>query len=164
MNAQEFQREFRREFGDTITNTIWQNDEGDYEVFDKYRITRDRHQYQVMCHSTEVGAFSTSRSALSWCIADKFRDYNLAQKLLNLDNALSNVTRDIFARAQIADRSKNPEFRETVAIKLETKLIHKKILENDLANCVNLAKYLQQRGFDNETARTGRGQPSKTNR
>ena len=108
--------------------------------------------------------FSTSRSALSWCIADKFRNYKLAQTLLNLDNALANVAGDIAARAQIADRSKNPEFRETVAIKLETKLIHKKILENDLANCVNLAKYLQQRGFDNETARTGRGQPSKTNR
>jgi hypothetical protein len=164
MNLHEFKREFRKEFGDTITNTIWQDDHGIYEVFDKYKIRPDRHQYHVTCHSTEVGAFSTSRSALSWCIADKFSDYNLAQKLLNLDNALANVTRDISARAQIADRSRDPEFRETVAIKLETKLIHKKILENDLANCVNLAKYLQQRGFDNETARTGRGQPSKTNR
>ena len=164
MNTDEFKREFRREFGDTIANTIWQNDGGNYEVFDKYTIQRSRNQYLVTCYSTDVGAFSTSRSALSWCIADKFRNYKLAQTLLNLDNALSNVASDIAARAQIAERSKNPEFRETVAIKLETKLIHKKILENDLANCINLAKYLQQRGFDNETARTGRGQPSKTNR
>jgi hypothetical protein len=164
MNTDEFKREFRKEFGDTITNTIWQNGSGNYEVFDKYTIQRNRHQYYVTCYSTDVGVFSTSRSALSWCIADKFRNYKLAQTLLNLDNALANVAGDIAARAQIADRSKNPEFRETVAIKLETKLIHKKILENDLANCVNLAKYLQQRGFDNETARTGRGQPSKTNR
>lgn len=164
MNADEFKREFRREFGDTITNTIWQNDNGDYEVFDHYTIRRERNQYQVTCYSSDVGTFNTSRSALSWCIADKFRNFKLAQKLLNLDNTLANVTRDIAARAQIADRSKNPDFRENIAIKLETKLIHKKILENDLANCINSAKYLQQRGFDNETARTGRGQPSKTNR
>lgn len=164
MNSQEFRREFRREFGDTMTNTIWQNDDGDYEVFDKYLISRQQGKFQVWCYSTEVGHFSTSRSALSWCIADKFQDFKLAQKLLNLDNALYNVAQDISTRAQLADRSKNPEFRENVAIKLETKLIHKKLLENDLANCVNLAKYLQQRGFNNETARSGRGQPSKTNR
>lgn len=164
MNEQEFEREFRREFGDTVKNTIWQNDAGDYRVFAKYLIRRERGQYRVWCHSTEVGTFSTSRAALSWCIADKFHNFKLAQKLLTLDNALANVARDIATRAQVADRSKNPDFRETVAIKLETKLIHKKILENDLANCINSAKYLQQRGFDNETARTGRGQPSKTNR
>lgn len=164
MNEKEFKREFRREFGDTVSNTIWQTDSGDYEVFDKYLIKRKRHEYHVVCHSTEVGAFSTSRAALSWCIADKFHNFKLAQSLLNLDRALANVSRDISTRAQIADRSKNPEFRENVAIKLETKLIHKKILENDLANCINSAKYLQQRGFDNETARTGRSQPSKTNR
>ena len=38
--------------------------------------------------------------------------------------------------------------------KLETKIIHKKQLENQLAKCINWAKYIQQRGFNNETART----------
>jgi hypothetical protein len=38
------------------------------------------------------------------------------------------------------------------------------MLENQLTKCVNWAKYIQQRGFDNETARTGRSQPNKTSR
>jgi hypothetical protein len=71
---------------------------------------------------------------------------------------------DINARAAVAERSKNFEFRDSVGTKLETKIIHKKQLENQLAKSVNWAKYIQQRGFENETARTGRGQPNKTSR
>ena len=56
------------------------------------------------------------------------------------------------------------EFRDSIGTKLETKIIRKKQVENELAKCVNWAKYCQQRGFNNETARTGRNQPNKTSR
>lgn len=160
----EFEQMFRREFRETLNNTIWQNDRDQYEVFEKYRIEPEKNKYRVWCWSTEVGVFNSTRTALSWCIADKYKDYNLANKLLKTDNELTNLSNDIFTRANLADRSKNPSFRESVGCKLETKIIHKKTLENELTKCVNLAKYLQQRGFENETARTGRGHSNKTSR
>lgn len=161
---QEFERAVRQELRDIMANVIIPTDSGAYEVFGKYRIIPERPGYTVLCSATEVGFFNSTRTALGWCIADKYRDYNLARELLTLDNKLAFLINDIDTRARLADLSKRPEFRESVGTKLETKLIQKKAVENQLANCVNLAKYLQQRGFNNETQRIGRGQPNKTSR
>jgi len=160
----EFERMFCQEFKDITPNLIWQNDSGEYEAFGRYRIVPHRHGYQVFCSATEVGTFHSTRTALSWCIADKNNAYNTARELLTVDNKLNALTQDINARAAIGDRSKNPALRETILTKLESKIIHKKQLENQLTKCVDWAKYIQQRGFDNETARTGRSQPNKTSR
>jgi hypothetical protein len=159
---QEFERMFRQEFRDITPNLIWQAPDGAYEVFGHYRIQAERPGYRVMCGDNDVGVFGTTRTALSWCIADKNRAYNTARELLRTDNKLTALTNDINTRAAIGDRSRNPALREIILTKLETKIIQKKLLENELAKCVKWAKYIQQRGFDNETARTGRGQSNKT--
>jgi len=161
---QTLERMFREEFHGSTHNLIWQNTAGEYEAFGRYRIVPERPGYRVFCDDTEIGQFHSTRTALSWCIADKNRYYERAQELLNIDHKLSTLTQDIAVRAALGDRSRDPQLRETILVKLETKIIHKKQLENRLANCVNWAKYYQQRGFENETARTGRGQSKKTNR
>ena len=161
---QEFERMFRQEFKDITPNLIWQNDSGEYEVFGRYRIIPQRPGYQVFCSESEVGIFNSTKSALSWCIADKNSAYNTARELLTVDNKLAALAQDINTRAAVGDRSNNPALREIILTKLESKIIHKKLLENQLTKCVNWAKYIQQRGFDNETQRTGRSQPNKTSR
>jgi len=158
---QDFERLFRQEFKDILHNTIWQNNDGVYQVFGHYRIHPEEFGYRVFCGATEVGVFASTRTALSWCIADKNRAYNTARELLTLDNKLTSLTNDITTRAAIADRSKQFEFRDSVGTKLETKIIRKKQLTNQLTKCVNWAKYCQQRGFNNETARTGHSVTNK---
>ena len=161
---QEFDRVFRQEFRESVPNIIWKNDNGVYEVFGKYKIIPGKQTHQVLCWDNKVGIFNSTRTALSWCIADKFKAFNVARELLETDNKLGYLNNDIAIRANIADNSNKPEFRESIGTKLETKIIRKKQLENQLTKCVNLAKYWQQRGFNNETARTGRNQPNKTSR
>jgi hypothetical protein len=161
---QEFERLLRQEFRDTMPNTIWQNEDGSYQVFGHYRIQPERPGYRVFCSATDVGVFSSTRTALSWCIADKNKSYNTARELLTVDHKLTSLTHDINARAAVGDRSKDPALRETILTKLESKIIRKKLLENQLTKCVNWAKYCQQRGFENETARTGRTKSNKTSR
>jgi hypothetical protein len=161
---QDFDRIFRQEFRDLMPNTIFQNDDGSYEVFGHYRIISEKFGYRVFCSATDVGNFGSTRTALSWCIADKYKNFNLARTILETDNKLNTLTNDINTRASLADRSRRVEFRDTVEIKLESKIINKKKLENQLNKCVTWAKYCQQRGFINETARTGRSQSNKTNR
>lgn len=161
---QEFDRLFRQEFRDIMPNTIWQKENGEYQVFGHYRIQAVRPGYRVFCGATDVGVFSSTRTALSWCIADKNKSYNTARELLTIDTKLTALAHDISARAAVGDRSKNPALRETILTKLETKIIRKKILENQLTKCVNWAKYCQQRGFEDETQRIGRSQPNKTSR
>jgi hypothetical protein len=164
ISEHEIERMFRREFQDFLPNIIWQNDNGIYEVFDRYRIVPEQGEYRVFCSATDVGLFSTTRTALSWCIADKNCAYNLARELQELDRKLATLGNDVAVRSAIAERSCRWDFRDPVGTKLETKIIRKKQVENRLAKCVNWAKYTQQRGFTNETQRIGRGQPNKTSR
>ena len=160
----DFERAFRAEFKEILPNTIFQNENGSYSVFEKYCIEFASPGYRVFCHATEVGIFNTTKTALSWCIADKYQAYNTARDILELDIKLTALTADIHARTAIAERSIKWEFRDSVGTKLETKIIRKKQVENELAKCVSWAKYIQQRGFNNETARTGRSQPNKASR
>jgi hypothetical protein len=163
--AQDFDRIMRQEFPDVVTNLIYRDDDGTYRVFDRYSIVKENTKYRVYCSASDVGLFSSTKSALSWCIADKYRAYNLARDIAELDTKLSALTSDITARANLADRSTNVEFRETIETKLETKLIKKKQVEAQLSKCINWAKYTQQqKGFNNETVRTSRSQTIKTGR
>jgi hypothetical protein len=163
-NTKEFERMMRQEFPDTLSNLIYRDDNGDYRVFDRYRIVPQRPGYLVMCSATEVGVFGSTKSAMSWCIADKHRAFNLARDILALDTKLTSLTSDINVRANVADGSKQPQFRETIETKLESKIIRKKKVESELTKCVNWAKYIEQRGFNNEIIRTGRNQPFKASR
>jgi hypothetical protein len=164
ITEKEIDRAFRKEFPNITTNLIFQNTDGDYEVFGRYLIKKEINSCRVYCSATEMGIFSSTKTALSWCIANKYLQYNLAREILTLDNKLRLLSNDISARANIADRSKNLSFREVVEAKLESKIINKKQVEQQLTKCVNNAKYYQQKGFNNETVRTGRDQAIKTSR
>ena len=163
-NLKDFERVLNQEFKDLLPNTILQDEDGSYSVFGKYRIEQANSGYRLYCAATEVGTFNTTKTALSWCIADKHQAYNTARDILELDTKLGAMTRDIAARTAIAERSKQWEFRDMIATKLETKIIRKKKVENELTKCVNWAKYIQQRGFINETVRTGRNPSNKSSR
>jgi len=162
--SQEFDRMFRQEFPDSLTNLIFRTEEGNYRVFDRYLIVPEKPGYRVFCSATDVGSFGSTKSALSWCIADKHKAYNVARELLTTDTKLQSLTQDISTRATIADRSSKFEFRDAIGMKLETKIIHKKQLENQIAKYVNWAKYIQYKGFNNETVRTSRNTPNKAGR
>ena len=160
----ELDKAFRKEFPNILTNLIFQNKDGSFEIFGRYVIKKEKAVCRVYCSVTDIGMFSSTKSAISWCIANKFSNYNLARDILILDNKLMSLTNDINTRANVAERSKNALFRETVETKLETKIIHKKQVEQQLTKCVNYAKYYQQKGFNNENVRTGRDQAIKTSR
>ena len=103
----EISREILKEFPTLEHNSIWKNSDGDYTVFGKYSIVKESLGYRVHCALTDVGVFHTTKSALSWCIADKFKQYNVARDLIQLDNNLHHLTVDISTRAAIGDRTKN---------------------------------------------------------
>jgi hypothetical protein len=161
---QELEAWVRSELRTIMPNFIWRNDAGEYELFGKYRIVSTRPGYTVYCYANSVGEFSSTKTAVSWCVADKYRNYNLAREIHTTDSRLTAVSNDVFVRAGVASRSKRADFRESIDTKLESKIIRKKELENQLTKCVNLAKYLQQKGFDNETARSGRATKNQTSR
>ena len=164
MKERELEAWVREELKTVLPNIIWRNEAGEYEVFGRYKIAQKKDGYHVVCHATDVGLFSSTKSAISWCVADKYRDYNLARQILLTDTRLDAISSDIFTRMAAANRSRKIEFKENIDAKLEPKIIRKKQLEKQLANLINSAKYLQQRGFDNEIARSSRTTKNQTSR
>jgi hypothetical protein len=160
----EFKKILLKEFAEAATNSIFKNSQGDIIVFVSYKIIPTGRNYRVFAGATDVGIFSTTKTALCWCVADKFKDFNTAREIHELDTKILGLSNDISTRATVADKSKVPQFRETISTKLESKIIKKKALEKQLENRIKWTKYLQQRGFNNETERSGPKGNAKTNR
>jgi len=134
-----------------------------YRVFGSYVMRQTTQGYALTYQDTPVGIFTSTRSAVAWCIADKNRQYRLANEIQHLDFTLLRLRNDIEVRSEQARKSYG-NFWETVSAKAQHKQSQSQQIENELTKCINLAKYWQLRGSNNETARTGRNTPYKTNR
>lgn len=135
-----------------------------YEAFGNYVIQPVNDEWQVQRSRRDPLAFSSSRTALAWCIADKLRQTQLSMDIQRLDAEKTAITADITARARLRGRMRASDLAEAVDVKLETRRQRLAGVEATLTKCVNQAKYLQIRGFNNETARAGRTSPHRTNR
>lgn len=164
LKEHEIDEMLHRELRQLMPNVIWRDENDVYQVFGRYSIQAKKHGYEVRCMSDAVGVFRTTKTALSWCIADKYRKFNLAREIQTVEKMLDNLSNDVFVRTGIAANCRSEQAKENIETKLETKIIRKKELENQLEKCINLAKYYQQRGFNNETARTSRASTNKTSR
>jgi hypothetical protein len=134
-----------------------------YRVFGSYMVRPTTQGYALTYQDHLVGTFSCTRSAVAWCIADKKRQYRLANEIQHLDFTLLRLLNDIQVRGNQAQRSYG-SFWETVTAKTAHKRSLSQQIQNELTKCINSAKYLQLQGSNNETARTGRNTPYKTNR
>lgn len=135
-------------------NLVLPDDQGNHLAFGKYRISSENQVCGVYNNNEElVAKFSNRRTALSYCVADKFQRFNLALQIKSLDFKKQILSNDIASQRALADRSRNAAFREMVRTKLDQKIIQLKAVENELEKCVISAKYLQLKGFQNETAR-----------
>ena len=133
----------------------------DYDVFVIYRVSADQSGTQVYRRHDLIARFSGAKTALSWCIADKYQQHHLAQQILTLDQRLQRLEDDIAVRSSLSERFRTAAARDTANTKIDTKKCNLRQVRLQLDKCVNLAKYWQIRGFNNETARSGRT-PSHT--
>lgn len=159
---QKLQQIVESDFDQLKSNVIIAHD-NQYHVFDQYIIDKSPNKtYCVSKHRYVDKNFSTLPVALSWCIADKHQNTNLAYSIQKLDQERVRIADDVFVRETLLKQIKDPERREITYIKIAAKKQGLKAVENRLAKCVSLAKYYQIRGFNrDETARTRRTQTTR---
>ena len=133
------------------SNVIIRFKNNNYRVFGKYEIIKVENKFHVFCSATKIGEFQSVKNAVSWCVAAKNQRFELAATILDLDNRIHSIKNDITVRTAIAVRCKTENFQNDLTIKIENKNIRKLQLEHDLRECINLTKYLQYKGFTNET-------------
>lgn len=133
-----------------VSNLIIKDDQG-FDVFGRYRIQQQNDEYVVTNSANEFGRFSSTRTALAWCIADKYKDINLAIRIKQLDTIKMRYNNDIVVRSRISDRISSGTQWETVVSKVNQRREQARIVDKELSKCVERAKYYQIRGFSNET-------------
>lgn len=136
----------------------------DFIAFGHYKIQPQDGIFRVVRWTDAVGEFSSTRLALSWCIADKYKKYSLADSIMRLSQQQNLLSADLRTRSALSKSIKQPLWRENVELKIQRKRQRLQHIEIQLDKCVNLAKYWQLRGFNNETARTGRTASPRTSR
>ena len=140
-----------RELHRNLHKIIVPDDDNGYIVFGEYYLTPGTQGFNVYTMSDLAGKFTSKKTALSYCVADHLKQYNLARTIKVLDNKKQQLLADIYCRQGQARRSTSAEFKETVNTKLETKMFRLESINQELEKCLNSAKYLQIRGFSNET-------------
>lgn len=148
-----------------LENIAILKDSNEYMVFGCYRVIKQpkKHSVAVYKHSVLLQEFSSLRTALSWCIADKHNQYTLSQDIIRLDVSKNMLESDLAVRQPLGLKITDPKLRESVMLKIDTRKRRLSEVTEQLDKCVNLAKYWQTRGFNNETARTGRTSTTRTN-
>ena len=159
---QKLQQIVEPEYNQLKSNLIIAQD-NQYHVFDQYTIEKSAdNTYSVARRSYVDKIFSTLPIALSWCIAHKHQNSQLAYAIQDLDRERLRIAADVFVRESLLKQIKDPERKEITYIKITAKKQGLKAVENRLAKCVSLAKYYQIRGFNcDETARTRRTQTTR---
>ena len=154
MNQQQkFESWAEHELNRNIHNTIIEDEQGGYIVFGLYHLRPENSLFAVETFTETIHCFANKKSALAWCTADRRGRYNLANQILILDRRKQQLIADITSRQTVGTRSRNQDFIEIVNTKLEPKLQMLQSVCTELEKCIGSAKYIQIRGFTNETAR-----------
>lgn len=124
-------------------------------AFGKYTITKNQRSYQVYRSATLAAEPSSNRVAISWCVADKYGKDRLAQQLLMLDHEVERRQTEIAHYRHTLATSDDLMRKSVVSDRLFESQARLKYAQEHLEECLNLAKYWQQKGFNDETARIG---------
>lgn len=151
------------DFDSAKHNVIFPTDQG-YDLFGSYVMVKHTDSVEVTKHNNDARHFSSTRSAVSWCVADKFNRFNLAEEIISLDEKRKRLIDDVKFSRQLVKTIRDPLQHETVILKLEFKKEVLKQVEHGLDKCASSAKYWQLRGFNNEIERTRRSTSNKDNR
>tara|TARA_R110000868_G_scaffold253770_1_gene510394 strand:+ start:266 stop:739 length:474 start_codon:yes stop_codon:yes gene_type:complete len=123
----------------------------DYVVFEEYRIIKEAEdRFTVTDSYGQQTTFLSSRNALSYCIFLKNRKYDQAQLLIRLDTLLQRKLFDVEVAKNILNSSQDADRKFTALARVEIDIETSKDIRKQITECVNNAKYFQQRELDNE--------------
>lgn len=151
---QKLERWASQELAAVVQRAIIETDTGSYAAFGRYHLIPTATDCTVDVDNGGSYTFSSKRIAMSWCIADNYHQYNLARDILTLDQKNQLLAADIKCRSGLANAGQHQDFYEIVNTKIQPKVEQQRAISSELEKCINLTKYIQIRGFNNETART----------
>lgn len=129
-------------------------------AFGQYQIQKKKNYCIVFKRGVQIAEFGSLRSALSYCVADKYNILSLKNNIYDIDQELSRKESDILFYQHTLKESNDIELKNIVFSRLVECKSRVIWLRKRLNKCINSAKYWQQKGFDNETSRFGIQKPN----
>ena len=146
-----------------LPDAILAQDNG-YLAFGRFLIQQSPSGWTVTQARRDSRDFGSARTALGWCIAQKNHQYHVSTEIHKLDAERSMLAADIEARAHLQRGIRDLGLREAVGAKISQRQHRLHWVQTSLDKWVNVAKYWQIKGFNNETSRPGRTPSHRTNR
>jgi len=130
-----------------------------YIVYNQYQIIPDDNKFNIYEKNGKLKHLVTtytSASAISWCIADKKEEIELANNIIACDNKIEFLLGDITHTKQVLKNTPSSHREGVLLARLqEYNLKHYK-LKGKLHKYIQRAKYIKKLGLDNESKRTSR--------
>ena len=135
----------------TNPNAIFRNGDS-IMAFAEYEIVKEsQNEYTIYKDSLCMTTCSTCRIALSYCILDKNKMLLDAKNLVILEDKLLSRQSEMMHYRHVAASPKTDDFRREVVLhRLTSAKAEYHNLQKQLTKSINVAKYCQQKGFENE--------------
>ncbi len=135
-------------------NALFQEGD-DIWAFGRYLIHPTADGYQIFRGATLAAETGSSRVAISWCVADKLNRFHITQEMLWADRELEWRNSEIESYRNTLNVTQDQIKKYIITDRLADAMIKRRHAQERLNKCLNLAKYWQQKGFNDETSRTG---------
>lgn len=123
---------------------FYRNDDGSYNVFDAYHISREKNYYVV--HKWGVAVehmFSTLKYALCWCISSRRNKISTMTAIIDYDRKLSSLDVEIKIQRSLL----NSVERDLYSVKLSENIMKRAIVQRRLQDIVQNCEHWQNTMF-----------------
>ena len=129
---------------------IFQNEIGDYELFNSYNIhkTTDKEFIVSLKHTHTEIVFYTLKNAVTWCVYDKRNMLYEANRIIELDTRLDGIEVDISIHQNLFKKAKDEDNKLIFLSKLSDDRIKKRTYTEELNGYANESKRWQTNRFN----------------
>lgn len=140
-----FAKEFPSKYKDIL---IFQNDDGSYELFDKYLINKHVAGYLITSkYCTDGKIFSSLKNAVTWCIFDNKNKVHQTNRIEYLDKMLAGTEVNILVHKKLIEKTSDIEHKLIYVSKLSQEQVRKKEMLEELDDFIVQSKNWQTRKF-----------------
>jgi hypothetical protein len=132
---------------------IFQLANGDYEIYNKYRIHKESAHYLVHRHRDEQDfRFNKLRNAVTWCIYNTRDDIAGSNRIVELDRQQTATDIEIQQHKRMLGTC-SPELYPIYVTKLQENLVKQKQIQTKLDKYITTARQWQLKETENATKR-----------
>ena len=138
-----------KEFYQNMTDVaIFKNDDGSYELFNKYYISKTTNGYKVsLKYFSQQKIFASLKNAVTWCIFENGNKYSQAKRIEFLDQMIEGMEMNMEVHKRLIKKTKDADSRIIYVSKLVEDQAKKKKMVKELASYVTEAKTAQAKKF-----------------